>query len=121
MLGQTDRICVADKVQHMLSRVEDPHAVEGWWDVYLKLLHCHQRMQRDATATQSSSPGWDEDGNSDLHVARQRSQAAEGDAALEVSPRRAHALPACKPTCWGDEGGPAGAGGPCDEWDRQQQ
>ena len=26
-----DRICVADKVQHILSHVEDPHAVRGRW------------------------------------------------------------------------------------------
>jgi hypothetical protein len=27
VLGQTDRICVAVKAQHILSCVEDPHAV----------------------------------------------------------------------------------------------
>ena len=42
---------VAVKIQHILSRVEGPHAVKGRWNVYLRLLHCHQRMQRDATAT----------------------------------------------------------------------
>ena len=50
-LSLTDRVRVADKVQHILSRAEDLRAIGGWWDVYLRLVHCHQRMQRDATAT----------------------------------------------------------------------
>ena len=35
LLGQMDRICVAEKVQRILSHVEKPHAVRGRWDVYL--------------------------------------------------------------------------------------